>query len=204
MDECFGEQAKPHILELMSQKANLLSLDDEVRLILARWAVKTAFMIASVQTIQFDLPWAIFQRLKTHPAEGPVSCFVFASQQPSLPTGFLYTCPSDELPLGRPIQVRIGFSIHHLCFVVVLPIVGGARTIRTAASIQVPLWPLDLHVLAAYKKAPENLTTPNQFLDFLTDTVQVGLVDTHDAIRLDDGLGKPAYGGRIRWVVSGK
>lgn len=197
-------QAKPHILDLMSQKMSLLSLDDDVRTILSRWAVKTAFMIAAVQTIQFDLQWAIFRRLKTQETEGPAGCIVFASQQAQLPKGFLYTCPSDELPVGKPIQLRVGFSIHHLCFVVVIPIVGGPRVLTTLAPIHILLWPLDGGVTTFYRKAPQNVSAPNQFLDYLADIVKVTIIDIHEAVQLDDGSGGPAYGGKIQWVVSQK
>jgi hypothetical protein len=148
-------EAKPYLLDLMHQRTSVLTLTDTARQILSRWAVKTAFMISVVQTLQFDLPWTIFQNLGKNKNEGPLGCFVFASQQANLPNGFLYACPSDHFVEGKPIQLRVGFSIHRLCFVVVIPIVGGPRTIRVGASIHAPLWPLDLHVLARYKAAPE-------------------------------------------------
>ena len=94
---------RPLILGLMNQKTNLLSLSDDSRLVLSRWAVKTAFMIATVQTMKFDLPWSVFQRLGELEDEGPHRCFVLGSQQPSLPKGFLYTCPSDGFATGKPI-----------------------------------------------------------------------------------------------------
>ena len=178
-------EARPHILNLMHQKTSILTLTDDARRILSRWAVKTAFMISVVQMIQFELPWSVFQNLGERESEGPDKCFVLASQQPNMPKGFLYTCPSDGFVEGKPVQLRIGFSIHHLHFVVVIPIVQGLRMVRVAAALHVPLWPLDLHVLAAYKAAPENIGSPNQFLDFLTNLVEVGMVSNEKVVRIE-------------------
>jgi len=177
--------AKHDILGLMHQKTNIMALNDGARKVLSRWAVKTAFMISVVQTIQFELPWRVFQSLGKHENDGPDGCFVLASQQPNLPKGFIYTCPADGFVEGNPIQLRVGFSIDHLHFVVVIPIVQGPRFVRVAAALHVPLWPLDLHVLACYTRAPENIGTPNQFLDFLTNLVEVALVSRNDVVRLE-------------------
>jgi hypothetical protein len=183
--------AKPLILDLMEQKTSVMTLTDDARTILSRWAVKTAFIISVVQTMRFELPWEIFQNLRTPEIDGPNGCFVFGLQQLLLPKGFLYTCPSDELN-GKPFQLRVGFSIHHLHFVVVIPIVQGLRMARVAAGLHVPLWPLDMQVLASYKKAPPHLGTPSQFLDFLTNLVEVGIVSRKDAVRLEVEGSSPA------------
>jgi hypothetical protein len=178
-------EAKPYILELMHQKTSILSLSDGARQILSRWAVKTSFMISVVQSLQFDLPWAIFQNLGKHEEEGPHGTFVLASQQAHLPKGFLYTCPSDGFSDGKPVQLRVGFSIHHLQFVVVIPIVEGPRMVRVAATVHAPLWPLNLHVLASYKPTPSLFGTPNLFLDYLTNLVEVAMVSSKDMVRLE-------------------
>jgi len=177
--------AKPLILNLMYQKVSILSLTDADRLTLSRWAVKTAFMISVVQTLRFELPWPVFQNLGKHENEGPNGCFVLATQQANLPKGFLYTCPSDGFVEGKPIQLRVGFSIHHLHFVVVIPIVEGPRAVRVGACVHVPLWPLDLHVLAGYERTPERYETADRFLDYLTNLVQVGVVSRKDAVLLE-------------------
>jgi hypothetical protein len=177
--------AKPLILGLMYQKTSILTLTDEARLVLSRWATKTAFMISRVQSMQFELPWATFQRLGEYEKEGPQGCLVLGSQQPGLPKGFLYTCPSDEFPVGTPVQLRVGFSIHHLHFVVVIPIVEGLRMISAGAAVHVPMWPLDLQILSGYKPVPEKIETPNAFLDFLTNLVAVGIVQRKSVVHLE-------------------
>ena len=53
--------AKPLILDLMRQKISIMTLTDEARTVLSRWAAKTAFIVSVVQTIRFELPWQIFQ-----------------------------------------------------------------------------------------------------------------------------------------------
>jgi hypothetical protein len=78
-------QAKPYILDLMQQKVGVLALSDEPMQALSRWAVKTAFMLTAVQSIQHELPWDLFQNLGKDEDRGPDGCFVFASQQPNLP-----------------------------------------------------------------------------------------------------------------------
>jgi hypothetical protein len=178
-------EAKPLILGLMHQKTHLLGLTDEARVTLSRWAVKTAFMISVVQTLQFDLPWVVFQSLGKHENEGPQGCFVLGTQQPNLPKGFLYTCPSDYLVEGTPIQLRVGFSIHHMHFVVVIPIVQAPRMVRVAAALHVPLWPLDLHVLAGYKRTPESYHTADHFLDYPTNLVEVGILEKKAMVGLE-------------------
>ncbi len=178
------DAAKPHILGLMHEKTSILTVTDDARTILSRWAVKTAFIISVVQTLRFELPWEIFQNLRKHETDGPNGCFVLATQQRQLPKGYLYTCPSDELG-GNLVQLRVGFSVNHVHFVVVIPIVQGLRMVRVAAGIHVPFWPLNMHVLAAYKRAPTDIGTPNKFLDFLTNLIEAGIVTRKDAVRLE-------------------
>ena len=165
---------------------SLLALTEDEKVTLSRWAVKTAFMIAVVQTIKFPLPWSIFRNLREDKDEGPHGCFVFAWQSPSLPRGFLFTAPSDYLLEGKPVQVRLGFSIYDLHFVVVIPIVQAPRMAHIAAGIHVPLWPLDAAVMATFKPfPPQGFDTASRFLDFLTNLIAVGLVEKENAVLLE-------------------
>jgi hypothetical protein len=179
------DQAKPIILPLMRQERSILMLTDDERRTLSRWAAKTAFMIAVSQTIKFQLPWDIFQALGKVETSGPEACFVFANQQTNLPKGFLYTNPSDHFSMGVPIQVRSGFSIDYLHFVVVIPFDKEPRMARVAAGLHTPLWPLDLGVLAFYKPIPKALPTANAYLDFLTNLVEVGVLAKQETVRLE-------------------
>ena len=81
--------AKSLILHLMNQKTSIMTLTDADRTALARWATKTAFMIAVVQTTRFDLPWGIFQNLGLHEEDGPNGSIVLATLQPQMPKEFL-------------------------------------------------------------------------------------------------------------------
>jgi hypothetical protein len=180
--------AKPFILDLMHQKTSILSLTDDARLILSRWTVKTAFMIALMQTIQYELPWTIFRTLGKQENDGPNGCFVLGTQQSNLPKGFLSTCHADLFSERQFFQVRVGFSVHHLHFVVVLPIVKALRAVRTTGMVHVPLWPLDLHILAAYKTTPkEGFESPHRFNDYLTDLVEAGAVSNKDRLEIIEG-----------------
>jgi hypothetical protein len=168
--------AKPLILDLMHGRTSILALTDVARLTLSRWAVKTTFMIAVLQTIQYELPWTIFQMLGKRENDGPNGCFVFGTQQPGLPKGFLHTCLADLFSEGQFFQVRVGFSVHQLHFVVVIPIVKALRAVKTSGMVHVPLWPLDLRVLATYKKIPESFESSYRFNDYLTNLVEAGAV----------------------------
>jgi hypothetical protein len=115
---------------------------------------------------------------------GPERCVVFACQQPNLPKGFLYTNPSDYFSGEITIQVRFGFSIHQLHFVVVVPFDKKPRVARIAAGIHTPLWPLGLICAAVYKNIPTELKTVHEYLHFLTSLIEVGVV-TERTISLD-------------------
>jgi len=177
--------AKSLILHLMNQKTSIMTLTDADRTALARWATKTAFMIAVVQTTRFDLPWGIFQNLGLHEEDGPNGSIVLATQQPQMPKGFLYTCPWDYLSEGQPIQVRFGFSVHHLQFVVVIPILQAPRMVAATLGLHIPLWPLDQHILVSYQPALTQFETSHRYLDYLTNLIHVGVVDREKMVRME-------------------
>jgi hypothetical protein len=177
--------AKSLILDLMNQKISIMTLTDAHRTALARWATKTAFMIAVVQTTRFDPPWKIFQNLGLREEDGPNGSIVLATQQAEMPKGFLYTCPWDYLSEGQPIQVRVGFSLHHLQFVVVIPILQAPRLVAASLGLHIPLWPLDQHILVRYRPAVTKFETPRRYLDYLTNLIQVGVVDRDKMVRVE-------------------
>jgi hypothetical protein len=169
------DQAKPLILGLMNLKASLLQLADSERAALSMWAAKTAFMIASVQTAQLKLPWHLFESLSSDEQVGPDGCFVLSTQLPFLPNGFLYSCPTDALTVdGPPVQVRVGFSIRHLSFVTVIPIVEAPRVIRVAAGVHVPIWSLDLEARCRWIPFP-TMSSPGELISVLTNLVEAGI-----------------------------
>jgi hypothetical protein len=169
-------KAQPTILGLMHMRTGLFQLSVEERANVSAWAIKTAFMLSSPQKSIKSLPWHLFRKLTKESAETiPSECVVLAAQLPFLPKGFLYACPTDELPVqDDPVQVRVGFSIHHFHFVVVIPILEGPRAIMTTG-VHIPLWPLDLEIRVRYAPFP-TLTSPNDLINFLTNLVQAGLI----------------------------
>jgi hypothetical protein len=177
-------QAKPLILSLMKAERSVLVLTDNERKTLSRWAVKTAFLITTSETIKFPMPWDVLYGLGRDEEAGPERCLMFANQQPNLPKGFLYNSPSDFFSEDGLIQARLGFSIHHLHFVVVVPFDKRPRHARLAAGIHAPLWPLGLLCSAVYKPIPTELKTPYEYLNFLTNLIEVGVV-TKQTIALD-------------------
>ena len=163
----------------MHMKASLLQLSREDRSTVSAWAIKTAFMIASAQQSAGELPWHLFRRLAEEPETVPTKCFVVAAQLPFLPKGFLYASPGDILPQYQdPVSIRVGFSIHQLHFVVVLPLLEAERVLRTSG-VQLPIWPLDLEILVRYENFP-TITVPGDLINFLTGLVHAGIVYKRD------------------------
>jgi hypothetical protein len=177
-------QTKPLILSLMKTERSVLMLTDGERKRLSRWAVKTAFLITTSETTKFPMPWEVLYGLGRDEEAGPERCVVFASQQPNLPKGFLSTNPSDYFSDETTIQARLGFSIHQLHFVVVVPFDKKPRVARIAAGIHTPLWPLGLICAAVYKPISMELKTVHEYLHFLTNLIEVGVV-TKQTIGLD-------------------
>ena len=167
-------RAKPILLGLMNLKRTLLQLSDVDRITIATWAIKTAFMIASAQETKMDLPWHYFRQLASSTHEYPRECPVVSAQLP-VSTGFLYACPTDTPTKGGPLsQVRVGFSVRHLHFVVVIPLAEGPRMLRVSG-IHLPLWPLEMEILLHYRQFP-TITDPKEFINFITGMVEAGLV----------------------------
>jgi len=152
-----------------------LQLSISERSTVSAWAIKTAFMIASAQQSLPDLPWELFRGLGEQPENISTQCLVLAAQLPFLPKSFLYACPPDRLSASEePVQVRIGYSINNLHFVVVIPFREGARVVRTSG-VQLPIWPLDMEIRVVYENFP-TLTSPSELINFLTGLVTVGVV----------------------------
>ncbi len=132
-------------------------------------------MVASAQQSIGDLPWHLFRQLGEEPETVPRECFVVAAQLPFLPKGFLYASPGDVLPqFHDPVSVRVGFAIHHLHFVVLLPLLEAERVLRTSG-VQLPIWPLDLEILVNDENFP-TIAVPGDLINFLTSLVQAGIV----------------------------
>ncbi len=169
-------KAQPTLLGLMHMRTSLFQLLAEERANVSAWAIKTAFMLSSPQKTIKRLPWHLFRGLAEESAEMiPAECVVLAAQLPFLPKGFLYACPTDMLVAQEDsVQVRVGFSIHRLHFVVVIPILEGPRAIM-ATGVHIPLWPLDLEIRMRYAPFP-TLTSPNDLINHLTNLVQAGLI----------------------------
>lgn len=168
-------RAQAMLLGLMQMKTSLLQLTVDERTTISAWAIKTAFMIASAQQSVTGLPWHLFRQLAEVPENIPVECFVVAAQLPFLPKGFLYACPTDFLPQsGRSAHVCVGFSIHHLHFVVAIPLFQADRIVR-ASGVHIPIWPLQLEIRTRYENFP-TLTSAKDLINFLVGLVKVGIL----------------------------
>ncbi len=133
------QRAKPLLQDLMNMRASLLQLSGPERTTISAWAIKTAFMIASALQSVDRLPWHLFRRLAEQPEAIPSECFVLGAQLPFLPKGFLYACPGDVLPdHPDPVSVRVGFTVHQLHLVVVLPLTEAGRVVG-ASGVHLPL-----------------------------------------------------------------
>ena len=173
-------RAQSLVSSLMHMQASLFQLAEEQRITLCAWSIKTAFMIASVQPSINDLPWHLFRRLAEDPQRMPVECSVLGAQLAFLPKGFLYACPTDvREPRGPAVQVRVGFSIDHLHFVVVIPMTEGERAVR-ASGVHIPLWPLDVEILVKYQNLP-TVPQPGELINVLTQLVEAGILHRRSA-----------------------
>jgi hypothetical protein len=172
------DQAKPFILELMNDAERFRGFSPDAALALSRWSAKTAFMIASVQQGRVELPWHIFQNMRKSENHGPDGCFAFAGQILAMVEGFTYACLRDYLPPSEKnvVQLRVGFSIKRVHFVVVIPLVEGERIIRTDPRMHTALWPIDLKTVLRQVQAPATFASRARLQDFLTNLIEAGFV----------------------------
>jgi hypothetical protein len=169
--------AKPFILGLINQQTALRELLPDARLVVSRWAVKTAFMILSIQHTKHELPWRIFQNLGTDEERGPDECSVLAAQLAKLPDGFLYTCHPNILSETQPpVQFRVGFAVNRLHFAVIIPVLEGQWVLRFDPNIHVPLWPhVSVRLATPLSSYPAGFDSVPRMLDFLTGSVEAGI-----------------------------
>lgn len=134
-------------------------------------------MIASVQKDHFELPWQLFQNMRSDEGRGPDGCFVFLGQVLAMSTGFTYACIRDHRPHDEKavINLRIGFSIKRIHLVFVIPLVEGERVLRTDPRIHTPLWPIDLKTVPRMVQAPLGFTSLARAQYFLTNLIEAGL-----------------------------
>lgn len=177
-------QAKPLILGLISEQTALRNLLPNDRLIVSRWAVKTALMILSNQRTKYELPWRVFQNLRTDEERGPDGCFVLAAQLLMLPNGFSYTCrPNIFSEAQAPVQFKVGFAVNRLHFVVVVPVLEAQRVLRFDSNIHVPLWPsVSFGFRTPRSSYPAGFESVAHMQDFLTSLVEAGIAE-HVATR---------------------
>ncbi len=169
-------RAKPFIHGLMNAQMNIRDLEPEAKLIVARWAVKTAFMLLSVQQACYELPWGIFQRLAKDEASGPEGCFVLAAQISTLPDGFTYVCHPNILAENEsPVQFRVGFSIQRLHLVVIIPVRDGQHVLRFDSRVHLSLWPPTVAWIQRNEVYPPGFDSVAQLQEFLTGLVEAGI-----------------------------
>ena len=172
--------AKPFILELMNESTTLKDfVAHDGKMALSRWAVKTAFMIASVQPNQIPLPWHLFTNMRAKENRGPDGCYVFLGQVFAMNQGFTYSClidhkPSDEKEI---VQLRVGFSIKRIHLVIVIPIVDAERAILLDPRMHKSLWPPDVIVRHRFSQPPPQFARLAEVHFFVTNLIQAGLIE---------------------------
>jgi hypothetical protein len=168
------DRAKPLLLDLMTVRRRVTDLRVEERTIIGAWAAKTGFLLTSIQTAPFDVPWQLLQELGHHEGAGPEGCYVLAAQLASLPNGFLYACPTDVDSSGATVQVRVGITINQLHFVILIPADARPRVLR-APGCYTPLWPLDLDVLTSHPPTVP-VVGERDLINALTNAVEGGVL----------------------------
>jgi hypothetical protein len=171
-------RAKPSILALMNGTGTLWDLPPDATLALARWAAKTAFMIASIQKDHIELPWSIFQKMRSSERNGPDGCFVFVGQVFAISKGFTYACMRDHSPEDESeiVQVRIGFSIKRIHLVVVIPLVPGDRIIKADPRMHTSIWPVGTKTLIRQAHAPARFASLAEAQYFLTNLIEAAII----------------------------
>lgn len=184
-------RAKPFLLELINERAALRDLPPDARLVVSRWAVKTAFMILSIQRTKYELPWHRFKNLGAREESGPEGCFVLAAQLAVLPNGFSYTCHPNILSEAEtPVQFRVGFAVNRLHFVVIIPALEAQRVLRFDPNIHVPIWPsTSVGFAIPHDSYPAGFDSVGRMQDFLTGLVEAGIATRTTApFPLDCGI----------------
>jgi hypothetical protein len=171
-------RAKPFLLELMSEHETLRGFAPDGNLALARWAAKTAFMIASVQPDPVSLPWHLFTNMRLREEDGPEGCYVFVNQVFAMNQGFTYACLRDHRPNDEKatVQLRVGFSMKRIHLVAVIPVVEGERIIAIDPRIHRALWPPDVRIKQRLIQPPAQFASLALAQFFLTNLVEAGLV----------------------------
>jgi hypothetical protein len=177
------ESAKPVLLELMHLKARITSLEhkaaradaarNQQRLSLSRWAVKAAFLLATMHGLPYDLPLEPFQSLRSWEEEGPLDWFVFASQSDRYPDGFVSSFESQVFPDEKPYSLRVGLLIGRLHLLVVIPVLPCFLAVRFPGNVHTPLyWSGMIQRYVAPTPHP-TFSKPFDLLDYLTRLVRV-------------------------------
>jgi hypothetical protein len=171
--------AKPFILELMNEGETLKDFAHDGKLALSRWAVKTAFMIASAQQNQISLPWHLFTNMRSKENNGPDACYVFVGQVFAMNQGFTYACLSDHRPSDEKeiVQLRVGFSIKRIHLVTVIPVVEAERVMLIDPRMHRPLWPPDIKLQHRLCYPPSKIATLREAQFFVTNLIQAGLIE---------------------------
>jgi hypothetical protein len=175
-------RAKPFILDLMDAGTKPGGLTADGRLVISRWAAKTAFMIASVQKDHFELPWRLFQSMGSKENQGPDGCFVFVAQLLSMTKGFTYACIRDHRAEDEDavVQLRIGFSAKRAQFVVVIPMVEGERIIKFDPRMHTAIWPDNIRAIPRTVPPPPGFRSLARAQYFMTNLIEAGLVQRRD------------------------
>lgn len=175
-------EAMPILKPLIDGTTSLLSIADDERAIVAKWATKTAYVISHAAPLKKTPDPSHLRYMKDHAGDVPPRVGVFAQQ--SVATAdfrqiqrnqwrhLTNTPPMTPLPPPPPGSYKIALQFRYLMLLVAHWSAPDIE-LMIAASIHIPLWPQRLNVTYHAQMPPLNMNDPMAPLDRFCSTLAV-------------------------------
>jgi hypothetical protein len=180
------ESASMDLLKpLIEGERNILTLSNDERTTLAKWATKTGYVISHAAPLQKTPEPSHMRYMKDNAGAIPPRVEVFGQQ--SLNTGDFRQIQRNQWPyLGKPLPnatppppgtYKIGFQFR--CLMLLVAFWSDPKSMpMISAGIQIPLWPINkLHVTYHNQLPPLDMKDPMAPLDRFCSTLGVGDMD---------------------------
>jgi hypothetical protein len=179
------KQTKELLKPLIQGTTNLLSLSDDERATLAKWATKTGYVISHASPLKKTPPPSHMRYMKDHAGDVPPRVEVFGQQVlwtsdfnqiqrnhwPHIAAG-----PPREDPAPPDGTYKIAFQFRSLMLLVAYWAEPRSMPM-ISASIHIPLWPLKLHITYHQQLPPLDMKNSMAALDRFCSTLGIGDLD---------------------------
>jgi hypothetical protein len=176
------KQTKELLKPLIQGTTNLLSLSDDERATLARWATKTGFVISHASPLKKTPPPSHMRYMKDHAGDVPPRVEVFGQQ-------FLSTLDFNQRQRNQWPHIAAGppredpappdgiykIAFHFRCLMLLVAHWADPRSIpMISAGIHIPLWPVNkLHITHHKQLPPLDMKDSMAALDRFCSTLGV-------------------------------